>query len=62
MALRGEPGVMINACIHLPLMTFTCNNKYKHNTCTVLSACTSLQKSDSSDEHRIFSYIHFVIY
>ena len=32
----GEPGAMIDACIHLPLMTFTCNNNYK-NIRTVLS-------------------------
>ena len=34
MALWGELGAMIDG-IHLPLMTFTCNNNYKHNTRTV---------------------------
>ena len=31
MALWDESGAMIDVCIHLPVMTFTCNNKYKHN-------------------------------
>ena len=44
MASWGEPGAMIDACIHLlPLMTFTCNNDYKHNTCTVLSVQATVQ-------------------
>ena len=36
MALWGEPGAMIDG-IHLPLMIFTCNNNYKHNTLYILS-------------------------
>ena len=43
MALWGEPGAMIDACIHLPLMTFTCNNNYKHNTLYVLSVQATVQ-------------------
>ena len=43
MGLCGEPGAMIDVCIHLPLMTFTCNNNYKHNTLYVLSVQATVQ-------------------
>ena len=45
MALWGKPGAMIDAynIIYLPLMIFTCNNNYKHNTRTVLSVQTTVQ-------------------
>ena len=40
MALWGEPGAMIDACIHLPwpLMTLTCNNNIVSSQCTSNSA------------------------
>ena len=52
MAFWGKPGAMImDRCMYtaykLPLMTFTCNNNYKHNTSTVLSVqacnCAAVQ-------------------
>ena len=49
MALWGKPGAMMDACIHLPLMTFICNNDYKHKTQyshTVLSVQATVQLHD----------------
>ena len=43
MALWGEPGAIIDACIHLSLMTFTWNNNYKDNTLYVLSVQATVQ-------------------
>ena len=42
MALWGEPGAIM-VCIHLPLMTFTYNNNYKHNTLYILSVQATVQ-------------------
>ena len=38
MALWGEPGAIM-----VPLMTFTCNNNYKHNTLYILSVQATVQ-------------------
>ena len=42
MALWGKPGAMIDD-LHLPMMTFTCNNNYKHNILYVLSVQATVQ-------------------